>query len=96
MSNGVASIALEVKFAPDKPAGSFSGYGAVYGNIDEGGDMIAPGAMARSLASWSAKGGLPSSERGPRWEKGAGARGRPGGKLPSPRRALQLRRLLSV
>lgn len=60
MSNGVASIPLEVKFSPDKPAGSFSGYGAVYGNIDEGGDMITPGAMARSLASWSAKGGLPS------------------------------------
>ena len=60
MSNGVASIPLEVKFSPDKPAGSFSGYGAVYGNIDEGGDMITPGAAARSLASWSAKGGLPS------------------------------------
>lgn len=60
MSNGVASIALEVKFAADKPMGSFSGYGAVYGNIDEGGDMITPGAMARSLASWGAKGMLPA------------------------------------
>ena len=72
MTNGVASIALEVKFSPDKPAGSFSGYGAVYGNIDEGGDMITPGAMARSLASWSsiALGALMSTLRRDEYDKG--------------------------
>lgn len=42
----------EIKFAESEgaPAMEFSGYGAVFGNIDSYGDMIAPGAFADSLA----------------------------------------------
>jgi HK97 family phage prohead protease len=51
---------LEVKFAPAADPGedgatpdapmAFSGYGAVFGNMDGGGDVIAPGAFAAFLA----------------------------------------------
>lgn len=42
----------EVKLAAgDGVAGEFSGYGAVFGNIDAYGDVIAPGAFADTLAS---------------------------------------------
>lgn len=41
----------EVKFASDDTTGtkSFSGYGAVFGNVDSHGDVIAPGAFKASL-----------------------------------------------
>lgn len=42
---------LELKFASDDAATmSFSGYGAVFGNIDAGGDLIEPGAFAKFLS----------------------------------------------
>lgn len=43
---------IEVKFAPDSDAATmeFSGYGAVFGNIDAYGDVIAPGAFGAYLA----------------------------------------------
>lgn len=45
---------LEVKFAPDTDAAmEFSGYGAVFGNIDAYGDVIAPGAFAQYLSDAS-------------------------------------------
>lgn len=40
--------------------GAFSGYGAVFGNVDSYGDVIAPGAFAKSLASSAAKGRMPA------------------------------------
>jgi uncharacterized protein len=40
--------------------GSFSGYGAVFGNVDSWGDIIAPGAFAKSLAAHAAKGRMPA------------------------------------
>lgn len=40
----------ELKLAGNDAAMTFSGYGAVYGNIDSYGDMIKSGAMAPSLA----------------------------------------------
>ncbi len=39
----------ELKFAGDEKSMSFSGYGAVFGNVDSYGDVIAPGAFAETL-----------------------------------------------
>lgn len=48
----------ELKFAPSgTDAMSFAGYGAVFGNVDAYGDVIAPGAFADSLAE-SVKSGV--------------------------------------
>jgi HK97 family phage prohead protease len=41
---------LEVKFVDGGPAGEFSGYAAVFGNLDAHGDIIMPGAFSQSLA----------------------------------------------
>jgi len=40
--------------------GTFSGYGAVFGNVDHWGDVIAPGAFAKTLAAFAAKGTMPA------------------------------------
>lgn len=48
----------EVKFASDK-SGVFSGYGAVFGNVDSYGDVIEKGAFKDSLRGWEEKGKLP-------------------------------------
>lgn len=37
---------LELKFAGPPDAGTFEGYGAVFGNVDLHGDRILPGALA--------------------------------------------------
>lgn len=53
---------LEVKFAADDldaKTGAFSGYGAVFGNIDAYGDVIAQGAFKSTLAEWERRGKLP-------------------------------------
>src|SRR4051794_7976184 len=48
---------LEVKFTDTgAPAGVFSGYGAVFGNVDSHGDVIKPGAFAESIAQSKASG----------------------------------------
>lgn len=44
--------------AGDEP-GSFAGYLARYGNLDENGDIIQPGSFAASLAKFNAAGDLP-------------------------------------
>lgn len=44
---------IEVKFATDEAqAGSFSGYGAFFGNVDSYGDVIAKGAFKETLRDW--------------------------------------------
>lgn len=48
---------LELKEVTD--ARTFSGYGAVFGNVDQGRDLIVRGAFAESLADWRTKGKLP-------------------------------------
>jgi uncharacterized protein len=53
-----ARFDLEVKFASDK-SGVFSGYGAVTGNVDAGGDVIEKGAFKRTLREWEDKGKFP-------------------------------------
>jgi HK97 family phage prohead protease len=51
---------IETKFAADDTAtGTMSGYGAVFGNVDSYGDIIAPGAFKDSLAQHKAEGTLP-------------------------------------
>jgi HK97 family phage prohead protease len=46
----------EFKFADKAPAGEFSGYAAVFGNIDSHGDVILPGAFRESLNERKASG----------------------------------------
>lgn len=41
-------------------AGSFCGLGSVYGNVDDGGDIVSPNAFAKSLAVWKSKGRMPA------------------------------------
>jgi len=48
---------LETK-ATDEP-GQFSGYGAIFGNVDAAGDVIEPGAFSESLGEWKGRGKLP-------------------------------------
>ncbi|CAN7296011.1 HK97 family phage prohead protease [Agrobacterium tumefaciens] len=51
---------IEVKFSQaSSEEGTFSGYGAVFGNIDSHGDIIEKGAFKTSLREWEAKGKLP-------------------------------------
>lgn len=62
MEFGCKGVPFEVKFADGgAPAGSFEGYGAVFGNIDSHGDLIEPGAFAKSLLDRQTAGrGLPA------------------------------------
>lgn len=56
----LVSEIIEVKFASNgTKEGTFSGYGAVFGNIDSHGDVIDKGAFAKSLREWEGKGKLP-------------------------------------
>lgn len=50
---------FEVKFAADAPDGTFEGYGATFGNIDFGGDMLVKGAFRETLKAWSKIKSLP-------------------------------------
>lgn len=50
----------EFKFVGGEAApGSLEGYGAVFDQIDLGGDIIAPGAFAKTLADWNKRKALP-------------------------------------
>lgn len=51
------SFNLEIKAVQED--GFFSGYGAVFGNIDWYNDVILPGAFTASLAKWRAKNKMP-------------------------------------
>lgn len=54
------AIGFEYKFVEDgAPAGTFEGYGSVFGNEDDAGDVIQPGAFAGVLARHQAKGTMP-------------------------------------
>jgi HK97 family phage prohead protease len=51
---------LEVKFADgDTAIGTFSGYGAVFGNVDAYGDVILKGAFRETLKEWKKQKRLP-------------------------------------
>lgn len=51
----------EIKFAAGEgeDLGAFSGYGAMFGNVDSYGDVIERGAFKETLRSWEEKGKLP-------------------------------------
>lgn len=51
------SFNLEIKAVQED--GFFSGYGAVFGNIDWYNDVILPGAFKNTLSSWGSKGKFP-------------------------------------
>lgn len=50
----------ELKFAQDEGAMRFSGYGAVFNNVDLGGDKVLPGAFTETLAQHKASGTMPA------------------------------------
>lgn len=51
---------IEFKVADVTSGGTFSGYGSVYGVLDQGDDIVAPGAFTDSLAEWVSKGRMPA------------------------------------
>lgn len=51
------SFNLEIKAVQED--GFFSGYGAVFGNVDWYNDVILPGAFAKSLEKWAVKNKMP-------------------------------------
>jgi HK97 family phage prohead protease len=53
------SFNFEIKFATGAPEGTFSGYGAVFGNVDSYGDVIEKGAFKDTLREWEGRGKLP-------------------------------------
>lgn len=60
-SRAMAFGLIEIKFAEDGTgAKSFTGYGAIFGNIDQGGDKILPGAFTRTLHDFKSAGRLPT------------------------------------
>lgn len=58
--NNLACQLAEVKFAGGDTAMSFSGYGAVFGNVDSYGDVIAPGAFGDTLKAAKSSGNWPA------------------------------------
>lgn len=50
---------LEIK-SLNEDSGAFSGYGAVFNNIDHDGDIIRKGAFSDTLQSWEEKSALPA------------------------------------
>lgn len=53
---------MEIKLASDDfdaKTGTFAGYGAIFGNIDSYGDVIAKGAFKNTLREWEDRGKLP-------------------------------------
>lgn len=53
---------LEIKLSStdvDQKQGTFKGYGSIFNNIDQGGDMVMPGAFKKSLREWKKRGKLP-------------------------------------
>lgn len=57
-TKALAPVGLELKFSTEKP-GQITGYGSVFGVVDDYGDIVAPGAFSKSLSDWKAKGKLP-------------------------------------
>lgn len=58
MADMERSVGLELRFAPDQ-AGVVTGYAAVWNRRDVFGDLVQPGAFARSLAAHRAAGTRP-------------------------------------
>ncbi len=52
-------MALSFDLKADGDGGKFTGYGAVFGNVDHGGDLIRQGAFADTIQAWKSKGKWP-------------------------------------
>jgi HK97 family phage prohead protease len=51
---------LQIKFAGDETkAGTFSGYGSIFGNVDSYGDVVQKGAFAATLKDWKKRKSMP-------------------------------------
>jgi len=55
----IAFQELKISDTATADAGTFSGYGAYFGNVDSYGDVIKQGAFERTLGEWSGRGRLP-------------------------------------
>jgi HK97 family phage prohead protease len=55
-----AAALTELKFAQEDGLMKFSGYGAVFNNVDYGGDKILPGAFSETLAQHKSAGTMPA------------------------------------
>lgn len=53
-------VGLEIKAGGDEAPMTFSGYGAVFGNVDAYGDVIAKGAFAKTIGEFKTSGIWPS------------------------------------
>lgn len=53
------SVPFEFKFDAGSTPGAFEGYGAVFGNVDSYGDVIAKGAFKSTLGDWKKKKSMP-------------------------------------
>src|SRR5262245_1760553 len=75
-----ASFGLRgLKFAgDDEEAGTFTGYGAVFNNVDAGGDLIVKGAFKETLREWKKERKLPKML----WQHGGGWAGSAADMLP--------------
>lgn len=51
--------AFEYKFVEDQGAGNFEGYGSVFNNEDDYGDVVLPGAFEKTLANHKSAGTMP-------------------------------------
>lgn len=51
--------AFEFKLADGATPGAFEGYGSVFNNEDDNGDVVMPGAFTRTLADYQARGKMP-------------------------------------
>jgi hypothetical protein len=58
MTQQVLDAPFQVKALAE--AGDFEGYASIFDVVDQGRDVVAPGAFARSLGAWAAKGRLPA------------------------------------
>ena len=56
MQTKTRSFPLEIKAASGR---KFEGHGSIFGNVDLGGDIVVPGAFARTMADHKAEGTMP-------------------------------------
>jgi HK97 family phage prohead protease len=63
---------LELKFASGTVSGEIEGYGAVFGNQDQHGDVIVPGAFSSSLEKHKSQGTMPAMHVSHDWADGVG------------------------
>ena len=61
------TVPFEIKASTD--ARTMDGHGAVFGNLDLGGDIVLPGAFAASLATHKAAGSMPAMFWMHQWDK---------------------------